>query len=152
MRYASAKTVQLCCNSNCKLSMMWVACRRQLASQAGSTLLTDATPSMNDTSRFASSPPPTVVAISVGGMFDDPQAITYNKQLREQIDNLRRERLMFEAINGNLDKELARIKRSIAGVFCCWANGPTASGTSTRHHKIPLCVSQEDSVALCGSH
>jgi hypothetical protein len=43
------------------------------------------------------------------------QAITYNKQLREQIDNLRRERLMFEAINANLDKELARIKRSIAG-------------------------------------
>jgi hypothetical protein len=43
------------------------------------------------------------------------QAITYNKQLREQIDNLRRERLMFEAINTNLDKELARIKRSIAG-------------------------------------
>jgi IS1 family transposase len=39
----------------------------------------------------------------------------YNKQLREQIDNLRRERLMFEAINSNLDKELARIKRNIAG-------------------------------------
>lgn len=44
------------------------------------------------------------------------QAITYNKQLREQIDNLRRERLMFEAINANLDKELARIKGNIAGV------------------------------------
>lgn len=43
------------------------------------------------------------------------QSITYNKQLREQIDNLRRERLMFEAINSNLDKELARIKRNIAG-------------------------------------
>eukprot|EP00879_Flechtneria_rotunda_P012214 GHRR01012756.1.p1 GENE.GHRR01012756.1~~GHRR01012756.1.p1 ORF type:complete len:569 (+),score=227.55 GHRR01012756.1:229-1935(+) len=42
------------------------------------------------------------------------EAITYNKQLREQIDNLRRERLMFEAINTNLDKELARIKRNIA--------------------------------------
>lgn len=43
------------------------------------------------------------------------QAITYNKQLREQIDNLRRERLMFEAIDHNLDKELARIKRNMAG-------------------------------------
>uniref|UniRef100_A0A383V6K0 ODAD1 central coiled coil region domain-containing protein n=1 Tax=Tetradesmus obliquus TaxID=3088 RepID=A0A383V6K0_TETOB len=42
------------------------------------------------------------------------EAITYNKQLREQIDNLRRERLMFEAINSNLDKDLARIKRNIA--------------------------------------
>lgn len=42
------------------------------------------------------------------------EAITYNKQLREQIDNLRRERLMFEAINANLDKELARIKGNIA--------------------------------------
>jgi hypothetical protein len=49
------------------------------------------------------------------------QAITYNKQLREQIDNLRRERLMFEAINSNLDKELARIKRNIAGPGGgCW--------------------------------
>jgi len=57
------------------------------------------------------------VAIFVVGMIDVSQAITYNKQLREQIDNLRRERLMFEAINGNLDKELARIKRSIAGTL-----------------------------------
>ena len=47
------------------------------------------------------------------------QAITYNKQLREQIDNLRRERLMFEAINSNLDKDLARIKRNIAGEGSC---------------------------------
>lgn len=57
------------------------------------------------------------IAISFVGMIDFSQAITYNKQLREQIDNLRRERLMFEAINGNLDKELARIKRSIAGTL-----------------------------------
>lgn len=48
------------------------------------------------------------------------QAITYNKQLREQIDNLRRERLMFEAINSNLDKDLARIKRNIAGEGRRW--------------------------------
>lgn len=32
------------------------------------------------------------------------QAITYNKQLREQVDNLRRERLMFETIHANLDR------------------------------------------------
>ncbi|KAF8055922.1 ODA1 [Scenedesmus sp. PABB004] len=43
------------------------------------------------------------------------EAITHNKQLQEQIDNLRRERLMFEAIDASLDKELARIKRTIAG-------------------------------------
>lgn len=43
------------------------------------------------------------------------QAITANKVLREQIDNMRRERLMFEAIDANLIKELARSKRSIAG-------------------------------------
>lgn len=45
------------------------------------------------------------------------QAITYNKQLREQIDNLRRERMMFEAINATLERELARIKRDIADVI-----------------------------------
>lgn len=32
------------------------------------------------------------------------QAITFNKQLREQIDNLRRERMMFEAMDGQLDR------------------------------------------------
>jgi hypothetical protein len=56
------------------------------------------------------------------------QAITYNKQLREQIDNLRRERLMFEAINSNLDKELARIKRNIAG-----APADKSSSAVSRH-------------------
>eukprot|EP00877_Chromochloris_zofingiensis_P013781 jgi/Chrzof1/8657/Cz03g19020.t1 len=45
------------------------------------------------------------------------EAITYNKQLREQIDNLRRERMMFEAINATLERELARIKRDIADVI-----------------------------------
>lgn len=43
------------------------------------------------------------------------EAITFKKALREQIDNLRRERLMFETIDASLDKELARIKRHIAG-------------------------------------
>lgn len=43
------------------------------------------------------------------------QAVTYNKALREQIDNLRRERLMFEAIHHNMEKDLARIKRNMAG-------------------------------------
>jgi hypothetical protein len=42
------------------------------------------------------------------------QAVTCNKGLREQIDNLRRERMMFEAINAALDKDLSRIKRAMA--------------------------------------
>ncbi|KAI8473807.1 MAG: outer dynein arm docking complex protein ODA1 [Monoraphidium minutum] len=36
------------------------------------------------------------------------EAITYNKQLREQIDNLRRERMMFEAMDGQLDRRARR--------------------------------------------
>jgi hypothetical protein len=62
------------------------------------------------------------------------QAITYNKQLREQIDNLRRERLMFEAINANLDKELARIKRSIAGQH---STAQHSTPVATRHALVP---------------
>jgi hypothetical protein len=73
------------------------------------------------------------------------QAITYNKQLREQIDNLRRERLMFEAINSNLDKELARIKRNIAGGTrrsnrCCTVPGqlqPTATPEQLLSNVMP---------------
>lgn len=65
------------------------------------------------------------------------QAITYNKQLREQIDNLRRERLMFEAINSNLDKELARIKRNMAGV----------DSTASSHSKQLLCIAQDQQQA-----
>jgi hypothetical protein len=68
------------------------------------------------------------------------QAITYNKQLREQIDNLRRERLMFEAINSNLDKELVRIKRNIAGGTRCSNCSCTVPGqlqpTATRERRL----------------
>lgn len=42
------------------------------------------------------------------------QSITHNKQLREQINNLRRERIMFESINNNLERELAKLKREMA--------------------------------------
>ncbi len=42
------------------------------------------------------------------------QAVTYNKQLRERIDNLRRERLMFESIDAQLDRDLGRIRHDIA--------------------------------------
>ena len=41
------------------------------------------------------------------------QSITHNKQLREQINNLRRERIMFESINSNLERELQKIKRDM---------------------------------------
>ena len=42
------------------------------------------------------------------------QSVTHNKQLREQINNLRRERLMFESIHSTLERELAKIKRDMA--------------------------------------
>ena len=42
------------------------------------------------------------------------QSITHNKQLREQINNLRRERIMFEGININLERELQRLKKDMA--------------------------------------
>ncbi|GBF94682.1 flagellar outer dynein arm-docking complex [Raphidocelis subcapitata] len=42
------------------------------------------------------------------------EAVTFNKQLREQIDNLRRERMMFEGMDAQLDRDLARLKREIA--------------------------------------
>lgn len=42
------------------------------------------------------------------------QSETYNKQLREQINNLRRERIMFESINSNLERELQKLKREMA--------------------------------------
>lgn len=42
------------------------------------------------------------------------QAITYNRTLREQINNLRRERIMFESINQNLERELQQLKADMA--------------------------------------
>jgi hypothetical protein len=42
------------------------------------------------------------------------QSITHNKALREQINNLRRERLMFESIHSNLERELAKLKKDMA--------------------------------------
>mmetsp|Transcript_9222 Transcript_9222/g.19727 ORF Transcript_9222/g.19727 Transcript_9222/m.19727 type:complete len:546 (+) Transcript_9222:205-1842(+) len=42
------------------------------------------------------------------------QSITHNKQLREQINNMRRERLMFESINSNLERELQKLKKDMA--------------------------------------
>lgn len=41
-------------------------------------------------------------------------SITHNKQLREQINNLRRERIMFESIHGNLERELVKVKKDMA--------------------------------------
>jgi hypothetical protein len=42
------------------------------------------------------------------------QSITHNKQLREQINNLRRERIMFESIHSNLERELVKVKKDMA--------------------------------------
>lgn len=45
------------------------------------------------------------------------QSITHNKQLRESINNLRRERIMFESIQSNLERELAKLKRDMADMI-----------------------------------
>ncbi|MEW5311281.1 MAG: hypothetical protein WDW38_003009 [Sanguina aurantia] len=42
------------------------------------------------------------------------QSITHNKELREQINNLRRERIMFESIHNNLARELVKLKKDMA--------------------------------------
>lgn len=42
------------------------------------------------------------------------QSIKHTKQLREQINNLRRERLMFESIHSNLEREVQKLKREMA--------------------------------------
>lgn len=39
------------------------------------------------------------------------QAVTQNKQLREQIDNLRRERMMFEAMDSQLDRWVPGVRQ-----------------------------------------
>lgn len=42
------------------------------------------------------------------------QSVSHNKQLREQINNLRRERIMFEGISNNLDREVQKLKKDMA--------------------------------------
>ena len=41
-------------------------------------------------------------------------SVTHTKQLRDQINNMRKERIMFEAINTNLEKELGKLKKEMA--------------------------------------
>ena len=41
------------------------------------------------------------------------QSETHNKQLRDQINNMRKERIMFEDINRNLEKELTKLKKEM---------------------------------------
>lgn len=48
---------------------------------------------------------------------DAVQGITQNKKLREMIDNLRRERMMFENINNGLEKELQKLKKEMATII-----------------------------------
>lgn len=45
------------------------------------------------------------------------EAVAHNKELREQIDNLRRERLTFDTIYKKLQRELADKKRSMAEII-----------------------------------
>ena len=41
------------------------------------------------------------------------QSVTHTKQLRDQINNLRKERIMFQDIDRNLDKELTKLKKEM---------------------------------------
>lgn len=45
------------------------------------------------------------------------ESIAHNKELREQIDNLRRERLVFDSLYKKLQRELGEKKRSMAEVI-----------------------------------
>eukprot|EP00282_Hemiselmis_andersenii_P000355 CAMPEP_0114125892 /NCGR_PEP_ID=MMETSP0043_2-20121206/9539_1 /TAXON_ID=464988 /ORGANISM="Hemiselmis andersenii, Strain CCMP644" /LENGTH=555 /DNA_ID=CAMNT_0001218841 /DNA_START=54 /DNA_END=1719 /DNA_ORIENTATION=- len=45
------------------------------------------------------------------------EALAYNKQLREEIDNLRRERVVFDQINAKLAKELHDKKKEMAQII-----------------------------------
>ncbi|GMH39417.1 hypothetical protein BSKO_07315 [Bryopsis sp. KO-2023] len=45
------------------------------------------------------------------------EGITQNKKLREMIENLRRERMMFENINNGLEKELQKLKKEMASII-----------------------------------
>jgi coiled-coil domain-containing protein 63/114 len=45
------------------------------------------------------------------------EALSYNKSLREQIDNLRRERVVFDQINAKLAKELHEKKKEMAQII-----------------------------------
>ena len=41
------------------------------------------------------------------------EAIAHNKQLREEIDNLRRERVVFDGIYKKLQRDLAEKKKGV---------------------------------------
>jgi coiled-coil domain-containing protein 63/114 len=45
------------------------------------------------------------------------EALAFNKQLRESIDNLRRERVVFDGIYRKLEKELEEKKREMAKII-----------------------------------
>lgn len=45
------------------------------------------------------------------------EALAFNKQLREEIDNLRRERVVFDQINAKLAKELHEKKKEMAQII-----------------------------------
>jgi DNA repair exonuclease SbcCD ATPase subunit len=45
------------------------------------------------------------------------ESLSHNKALRQEIDDLRRERVVFEGIQGKLEKELADKKRQMAAII-----------------------------------
>ncbi len=86
------------------------------------------------------------------------EAVTHNKQLRAQIDGLRRERLMFEALDATLQKELLKTKADMAELIqaanvmhmskevaltevCSAASTCTCTWTICRHVGSPACCS-----------
>lgn len=45
------------------------------------------------------------------------ELISSNKQMREEIDNLRKEKVIFEGVYSKLDKQLASRRKDIAKVI-----------------------------------
>merc|ERR1712167_520506 len=45
------------------------------------------------------------------------EALAHNKQLREEIDNLRRERVVFDSIYKKLERELDHKKKEMANII-----------------------------------
>eukprot|EP01065_Artemidia_motanka_P048816 TRINITY_DN796_c1_g1_i1.p1 TRINITY_DN796_c1_g1~~TRINITY_DN796_c1_g1_i1.p1 ORF type:complete len:593 (+),score=277.02 TRINITY_DN796_c1_g1_i1:45-1823(+) len=66
------------------------------------------------------------------------EALSYNKELREQIDNLRRERVVFDGIYKKLEKELHEKKKQMAEIIeksNLYYEERDAAGVELKHHK-----------------
>ena len=76
------------------------------------------------------------------------EALSYNKELREQIDNLRRERVVFDGIYKKLEKELHEKKKQMAEIIeksNLYYEDRDASGVELKHLREAaekVCISR----------